>query len=168
MTTNRVISDDINVWPKDIQLMVEQGYFTPMEETPLKNHDWREDIVDKYNQLKATLNYGKPAGMQKLLTEMPPPEERPHGPMGIGAGASGPAAVNRDVNLSEEDKLGIMRYILKVNYGQARMTGGRWTEVRHAEGDVICAHLGRGRQDPGLPPHRPRVPNSSSGLPSRS
>ena len=35
MTTNRVISDD-NVWPKDIQLMVEQGYFTPMEETPLK------------------------------------------------------------------------------------------------------------------------------------
>ena len=122
-----------------------------------KNHDWREDIVDKYNQLKATLNYGKPAGMRKLLTEMPPPEERPHGPMGIGAGASGPAAVNRDVNLSEEDKLGIMRYILKVNYGQARMTGGRWTKVRHARAP-------RSR----LPAHRPRVPNSSSGLPSRS
>ena len=119
MTTNRVIADDINVWPKDIQLMVQQGYFTPMEETPLKNHDWREDIVDKYNKLKATLSYGKPAGMRKLMMEMPPPEERPHVPMRIGAGASGPAAVNRDVNLSEEDKLGIMRYILKLNHGQA-------------------------------------------------
>ena len=107
MVTNRVISDRIEVWPKDIQLMVEQGYFAPMEETPLKNHDWREDIMDKYNQVKTTLTYnGKPAGMSKLLTEMPPPDGRPHGPPVTGADASGPAAANRDVNLSEEDKLG--------------------------------------------------------------
>ena len=75
MITSRVIAEETEAWPKDIQLMVEQGYFTPMEDTPLKNHDWREDIMDKYNQLKTTLSYGRPTGMSKLLTEMPLPEE---------------------------------------------------------------------------------------------
>ena len=48
-----------------------------------------------------------------LLAEMPPPTERP--------------------GCLE----GTLTNIVKLNYGQARMTGGKWTKVRHAEGDVI-------------------------------
>ena len=146
MNKHRVYSEPMEVWPPNIQLMVERGYFNPKEESPLKNHDWREDIVDKYNQMKSALKYGQPAGAAKLFTEMPLPSERPQGTPGTGAGAGSPAALTQEVNLTEEDKTNILRTLIQLNHGQARLTGGKWTKVRHAEGDIVWPTWAEGKQ----------------------
>ena len=44
------------VWPKDLSNMVEQGYFNPMKDTPLRHSDWREDTLQRYKSVKALLN----------------------------------------------------------------------------------------------------------------
>ena len=54
--------------------------------------------------------------MSRLLAEMPLPSERPNWPPGNSPGAPGPAAANRDQNLSENDKVRILQNILKLNY----------------------------------------------------
>ena len=61
MTNYYIRHENIEIWPSDVKLMVEQGYFNPMQETPLKNHDWRDDVPEKYHQMKVMLDNGQAA-----------------------------------------------------------------------------------------------------------
>ena len=149
MNKHRVYSEPMEVWPPNIQLMVERGYFNPKEESPLKNHDWREDIVDKYNQMKSALKYGQPAGAAKLFTEMPLPSERPQGHSGDGRGElAAPQPPTTDAHPIEP------------RTGEAH--GGQMDQGSPRRGGHRVAYLGQrasrlGPQAPDLPggPHTP-------------
>ena len=145
MNKHRVYSEPMEVWPPNIQLMVERGYFNPKEESPLKNHDWREDIVDKYNQMKSGPEVRATCRCGEALHGDATSERAPSGHSGDGRGSWQPRSPDpgSQPHRGGQDQHPADAHPIEPRTGEAH--GGQMDQGSPCRGGHRVAYLGRGQ-----------------------